>query len=80
MDYFVFKVYAVPKPKWTQLSNRRLQNWGRKDLEKKLSGEVMGMMCNHSNRFGPQTWSYGRIQTCFVILKKIDERIVKCLW
>ncbi|XP_034829479.1 alpha-ketoglutarate-dependent dioxygenase alkB homolog 6 [Maniola hyperantus] len=26
--YILSNIYASPKPKWTQLSNRRLQNWG----------------------------------------------------
>ncbi|WAR19213.1 ALKB6-like protein [Mya arenaria] len=27
-EYLLKNVYTAPKPKWTQLSNRRLQNWG----------------------------------------------------
>ncbi|KAL1131238.1 hypothetical protein AAG570_010856, partial [Ranatra chinensis] len=27
-QYIIDKVYSAPKPKWTQLLNRRLQNWG----------------------------------------------------
>ncbi|XP_047530849.1 alpha-ketoglutarate-dependent dioxygenase alkB homolog 6 [Vanessa atalanta] len=26
--YILSNIYSSPKPKWTQLSNRRLQNWG----------------------------------------------------
>jgi alkylated DNA repair protein alkB family protein 6 len=27
-NQLIKNVYASPKPKWTQLKNRRLQNWG----------------------------------------------------
>ncbi|KAH9519443.1 Alpha-ketoglutarate-dependent dioxygenase alkB 6 [Bulinus truncatus] len=27
-EYLLNKVYCAPKPKWTQLSHRKLQNWG----------------------------------------------------
>ncbi|KAF5889229.1 alpha-ketoglutarate-dependent dioxygenase alkB 6, partial [Clarias magur] len=27
-EYLLQQVYNAPKPKWTQLSGRRLQNWG----------------------------------------------------
>ena len=32
-------VYNSPKPKWTQLSNRRLQNWGGLPHPKGMVGE-----------------------------------------
>ncbi|XP_018012674.1 alpha-ketoglutarate-dependent dioxygenase alkB homolog 6-like, partial [Hyalella azteca] len=34
-------VYAAPKPKWTVLSHRRLQNWGGKPHEKGMVPEHM---------------------------------------
>nr|AAH98707.1 Alkbh6 protein [Rattus norvegicus] len=28
-EYLLRQVFNAPKPKWTQLSGRKLQNWGR---------------------------------------------------
>ena len=40
------EIYCAPKPKWTVLSNRRLQNWGGLPHEKGMLAEpipkVMG--------------------------------------
>ncbi|KAF2348836.1 hypothetical protein FHG87_020408, partial [Trinorchestia longiramus] len=34
-------VYAAPKPKWTVLSHRRLQNWGGLPHEKGMVAEPL---------------------------------------
>ncbi len=31
--FFTTKVYSAPRPKWTQLAHRRLQNWGQYFME-----------------------------------------------
>lgn len=28
-EFLLNKVYSAPKPKWDQLSHRKLQNWGK---------------------------------------------------
>ncbi|CAH4036720.1 unnamed protein product [Pieris brassicae] len=40
-------VYGVPKPKWTQLSNRRLQNWGGIPHNKGMIAETIPMWLNN---------------------------------
>lgn len=39
------KVYSAPKPKWTQLKNRRLQNWGGIPHPKGMIPEKIPEVC-----------------------------------
>ncbi|GFO41767.1 alpha-ketoglutarate-dependent dioxygenase alkb homolog 6 [Plakobranchus ocellatus] len=39
--YLLSKVYAAPKPKWTQLAHRRLQNWGGLPHPKGMVAETL---------------------------------------
>lgn len=38
-DRLIKQVYDSPKPKWTHLKNRRLQNWGGLPLQKGMIAE-----------------------------------------
>ena len=39
------KIYSAPSPKWTQLSNRRLQNWGGIPHPKGMIAEEIPKVC-----------------------------------
>ena len=38
------EIYSSPKPKWTALSNRRLQNWGGLPHEKGMIAEPLPLV------------------------------------
>ncbi|XP_005106234.1 alpha-ketoglutarate-dependent dioxygenase alkB homolog 6 isoform X2 [Aplysia californica] len=40
-QFLLNKVYSAPKPKWTQLSHRKLQNWGGIPLQKGMVAEPL---------------------------------------
>lgn len=40
-DFLLNKVYSAPKPKWTQLAHRRLQNWGGLPHPKGMVAETL---------------------------------------
>jgi len=44
-EFLMRKVYDAPKIKWTQLSNRRLQNWGKNKLFKYHCSPILNNSC-----------------------------------
>ncbi|XP_014357077.2 alpha-ketoglutarate-dependent dioxygenase alkB homolog 6 [Papilio machaon] len=50
-QYILSNIYSAPKPKWTQLSNRRLQNWGGIPHNKGMIAETIPeWLQNYLNR------------------------------
>ena len=49
--YLLKRIYDAPLPRWTQLSNRRLQNWGGDPHPKGMIAEEMPEVCAHSHSF-----------------------------
>jgi alkylated DNA repair protein alkB family protein 6 len=43
--FLLDQVYQSPKPKWTQLSNRRLQNWGGMPHPRGMIAEEIPSVC-----------------------------------